>query len=163
SPRTSTPRSRSSFRCSSGKSAPTVATTWTGVKKLAEYEKNVAEPPSASCTLPKGVSTLSSATEPTTSRSATALFPLLRFERGEGLAEQEGGSAASGAREGRGLGDHRVGEELRTGAGARPGDQGDHPAQDLLGRGHVLQEVADHRLDRDGLVALVPDVVVGDQ
>src|SRR5262245_10059157 len=161
--RTSTPRSRSSFRCSSGKSSPTVATTWTGVKKLAEYEKNVAEPPSASCTLPKGVSTLSSATEPTTSRSATALFPLLRFRRREVLPEQEVESATSGQREGRRLGDHCVGEELRAAAGARSGDHRDHPAQDLLGRGHVLQEVPDHRLDRHGLVALVPDIVVGDQ
>jgi hypothetical protein len=56
--------------CASGKSSPTVATRCTEVKKLAEYEKYVAEPPSASCTLPNGVSTLSSATEPTTRRSA---------------------------------------------------------------------------------------------
>src|SRR5437773_6506340 len=67
----STPRSARSRRWASGKSSPTAATRRTWVKKLAEYEKYVADPPSTSRTLPKGVSTLSSATEPTTRRSAT--------------------------------------------------------------------------------------------
>src|SRR5690606_20787989 len=39
----------------------------TGARRLADAEKNVAEPPSTSSALPKGVSTESSATEPTTS------------------------------------------------------------------------------------------------
>src|SRR5437667_12700398 len=49
------------------KSRPTTATTRTSVKKLAEIEKCEAEPPSIRSRLPNGVSTLSKATEPTTS------------------------------------------------------------------------------------------------
>src|SRR5262245_37975223 len=119
--RTSTPRSRSSFRCSSGKSSPTVATTWTGVKKLAEYEKNVAEPPSASWTLPKGVSTLSSATEPTTRRSATLLFAFLC---GEVLADQEIEPAARRRRKRRRLGGDGVLHHLSEAARGRHGEGG---------------------------------------
>src|SRR4030095_5779827 len=48
------------------KSPPTTPTILTSVKKLAEIEKCDAEPPSIWSHLPKGVSTASNATEPTT-------------------------------------------------------------------------------------------------
>src|SRR5262249_53467364 len=66
-PDVSTPRDASICLCSSGKSSPTTPTRFTGVKKLAAYEKYVAEPPSAFSATPKGVSTVSRAIEPTTS------------------------------------------------------------------------------------------------
>src|ERR1035437_4045739 len=52
--------------CSGGKSSPTTATRDTSAKKLAEVEKYVAEPPSTFSPRPKGVSTVSKATVPTT-------------------------------------------------------------------------------------------------
>src|SRR6185295_12389173 len=54
-------------RSSAPKSPPTTATTLTSVKKLAEIEKCDAEPPNIFSRFPKGVSTASNATEPTTS------------------------------------------------------------------------------------------------
>src|SRR3979411_2079335 len=50
-------------------SRPTGATTLTGTIKLAARAKYTADPPSASSTLPKGPSRVSSATEPATRRS----------------------------------------------------------------------------------------------
>src|SRR5262249_44997859 len=48
-------------------------------------EKYVADPPRASCTLPKGVSTLSSATEPTTRRSVIVAGSHCSGDREAGL------------------------------------------------------------------------------
>jgi hypothetical protein len=48
------------------KSSPTTATRFTGVKKEAATEKNDALPPSTFSARPKGVSTVSYATLPTT-------------------------------------------------------------------------------------------------
>src|SRR5262245_59117139 len=55
------------LKCFCGKSAPTTATTRTGEKKLAAYEKYVADPPRTSAAWPNGVLMVSSAMEPTTS------------------------------------------------------------------------------------------------
>src|ERR1051325_2371524 len=57
-----------------GKSLPTMPTSCTGAKWLADAEKNVPEPPSTLSALPKGVSTESSATDPTT---RTGIYGLL--------------------------------------------------------------------------------------
>src|SRR5512138_3385146 len=65
-PRRSISRERRNWTCSSGKSSPTTATSETSVKKLAAVEKYVAEPPSTFSPRPKGVSTISNATVPTT-------------------------------------------------------------------------------------------------
>ena len=56
------------------KSPPTTPTILTSVKKLAEIEKCEAEPPSILSHLPKGVSTASNATEPTTRRDIGFLY-----------------------------------------------------------------------------------------
>src|ERR1041385_1302839 len=65
--------------CSS-KSPPTTATILTLVKKLAEIEKCDAEPPSILSHLPKGVSTASYATDPTTRRDMILTLPLTGFQ-----------------------------------------------------------------------------------
>src|SRR5215218_9385815 len=67
-PDVSTPRLTSKSVCSCGQSSPTTPTSCTSVKKLAAYEKCVAEPPNRPSRRAWGVSTLSMATEPTTSR-----------------------------------------------------------------------------------------------
>src|SRR5215211_3701096 len=59
---------RLSNTCWSVKSPPTTPTILTFVKKLAEIEKCDAEPPSILSHFPKGVSTASYATDPTTRR-----------------------------------------------------------------------------------------------
>src|SRR5256885_2484410 len=160
----STPRSARSRRWASGKSSPTAATRRTWVKKLAEYEKYVAEPPSASCTLPKGVSTLSSATEPTTRRSPTTT-PLGRLPPAplarKVLVEQEPQALRRPPRDRLRMRDDRIPQEARALARAPRADGGDRRAQHVLGGRDVLQEVPDDRLDRHRLVRLVPDVVVG--
>src|SRR5437763_11731149 len=76
-------------RSSSPKSPPTTATTRTSVKKLAEIEKCDAEPPSICSRLPKGVSTESKATEPTT-RSDISNFGLRISECGLKTADADG-------------------------------------------------------------------------
>src|SRR5437773_10611817 len=111
----STPRPRKRSRCSRGKSSPTVASRRTPVKKLAAYEKNVAEPPRASRTAPNGVATLSSATDPTTRRSGTAAAFLLDRQV---LADEQLQPPARGERDRLGIGDDRVPEH--PGARARP-------------------------------------------
>src|SRR5262249_43243565 len=158
-------------RCPFGKSPPTTATSRTRAKKEAAYEKKVAEPPSTSSALPNGVRTESSATEPTTSRSATASYPfrcrahaVVPARRpGEVLADQELQAAAGRRREGPGGGDDSVSQQLRTGARPRRAHRRHQPAQHLLGRGDVLQKVGHYRFDRDRRLALVPDVVIGHQ
>ena len=60
--------------CSGGKSSPTTPTSRTGVKKLAEYEKKVAEPPRIRSRIAVGVSTESIATEPTTKSDICRAF-----------------------------------------------------------------------------------------
>src|SRR3989442_10226846 len=61
------------------KSPPTTDTKRTSVKKLAAIEKCDAEPPSIRGLWPKGVSTASKATEPTTSNDINDLgIPSLR-------------------------------------------------------------------------------------
>src|SRR5207248_5875192 len=69
-------------------------TTWTGVKRLAAAEKKVADPPRTSSALPDGVSTESSATDPTTSTgireskvSATG-YPLHSLRSGDSKYRQ---------------------------------------------------------------------------
>src|ERR1051326_3784524 len=69
------PRPRKTSISSSPKSPPTTATTRTSVKKLADREKCAAEPPSILSRLPKGVSTASNATEPTTSNDTFYCSP----------------------------------------------------------------------------------------
>src|SRR5205814_1488090 len=151
----STPRSARSRRWASGKSSPTAATRRTWVKKLAEYAKYVAEPPSASRTLPKGVSTLSSATEPTTRRSPTtaplgrrAPAPLTR----KVLVEQEPQALPRPPRERLRMRDDRIPQEARALARAPRADGRDRRAQHGLGGRDVLQEVLDDRLDRQRLL-----------
>src|SRR6266542_5582700 len=157
---TSTPRPRSSSRCSRGKSLPTAPTTRTWLKKLAEYEKYVADPPRASLTLPNGVWTLSSATEPTTTRSATpGYFPRCREMPGEEQVEALPGPRREVLRSG----DDRVPERLRAPAAASVPDERDDPAQDILGHRDILHEVGNHGLDGDGIVLRMPHVVVGHQ
>src|SRR2546422_11538159 len=109
-----------------------------------------------SWTLPKGVSTLSSATEPTTRRSPT---PAPR--RGEVPVEQEREPLPRLRRERRGARDHGVREEVP--ARARPGrrERRERAAEDVLRRPDLPQDALRHRFDRDRLVRLVPDVVVG--
>src|SRR3712207_6345823 len=70
------PRSRKTCSSSSPKSPPTTATTRTSVKKLADRAKCAAEPPSILSRLPKGVSTASNATEPTTSNDTLDSSPV---------------------------------------------------------------------------------------
>jgi len=62
------------FLCPSGKSTPTVATRFTGAKKLALIEKYVADPPNISFEYPKGDTIVSSATEPMTRIRFIILF-----------------------------------------------------------------------------------------
>src|SRR5439155_742603 len=109
-----------------------------------------------SWTLPKGVSTLSSATEPTTRRSAT---PASR--RGEVAVEQEREPRPGLRRECLGARDHRVLEEVPARARAGRRERRDHGAEDFPRRRDVLQEVLDHGLDGDRRVRLVPHVVIG--
>src|SRR6185437_4904752 len=87
------PMPRLSKTSCSVKSPPTTATMPTFVKKLAEIEKCEAEPPSMCSFFPKGVSTSSYATDPTTKRDMCVLvfgfgFLLLfrGFERSQFLA-----------------------------------------------------------------------------
>ncbi len=61
---------------SAPKSPPTTPTTRTSVKKLADKEKWVAEPPSIFSRFPKGVSTASNATEPTTNNDTGGFSPV---------------------------------------------------------------------------------------
>src|SRR5262249_59125061 len=95
---------------------------------------------------------------PTTSMwpgSVTAACP------GEIPADEEVEPLARGRRKRLRARDQGVREQTR--ALARPGrpEQRDQPPQHVLGRGDVLLEILDDRLDADGLVSLVPDVVVG--
>src|SRR5438128_12371108 len=69
-------RSASRARKDAGKSSPTTPTSRGRVKKLAAYEKNVAEPPSASSAMPCGVSIESKATVPTTNTEDIPDTPL---------------------------------------------------------------------------------------
>src|SRR5947209_5354859 len=76
SPSRFTPRSRSNEIALSGKSSPTTPTNWTRVYRPAAMEKKTAVPPRASSARPNGVSTVSSATDPTTRvLTATPLSP----------------------------------------------------------------------------------------
>jgi eukaryotic-like serine/threonine-protein kinase len=74
--RSSPPRSTACWRrkatCASGKSVPTTAVSRTGARNDAATEKYEAAPPSTSSRLAPAVSTVSSATEPTTSRAEDA-------------------------------------------------------------------------------------------
>src|SRR5258706_3184242 len=75
------PRDANQSSSARGKSSPTTATSCTGSKKLAATAKYVAAPPSTSGARPRGVSSVSIATDPTTSRLMAAPSTALRGSR----------------------------------------------------------------------------------
>src|SRR5262249_11883501 len=168
------PRERRNSSSAFGKSRPTTATTATGAKKLAATEKKVADPPIAFSTLPKGVSTLSNATEPTTTIFKCA-SPLAqpRFRTGRAI---HGGPASSEvsavdraqARPGacrnlRTIGDDSPRERRFAGTGALGGKLIDDRVDDPLRALRALLENAKYLGDVHVSGAQVPAVVVGDQ
>src|SRR5262249_17444298 len=144
-------------RCARGKSSPTAATTRTGAKKLAAYEKYVADPPRASFTSPNGVFTLSSATDPTTTRSATGGPPRARREV---PVEQEGQALSGPRRERRRRRDDGAGQGSLAAGSARLAGEGQRPLQHEARGGDILPQHRDHRLHADRVVRLVPDIEV---
>src|SRR5262245_5367368 len=170
----SMPRERRNSSSALGKSRPTIATTATGAKKLAATEKKVADPPIAFSTLPKGVSTLSNATEPTTT-IFTCVFPLAqpRSRTGEEIRRRLTSSEVSpgdrpqtrsrACRNVRTIGDDRLRERRFAGAGALGGKLIDDHADDPLSPLRALLENAQHLCDVHVAGAQVPAVVIGDQ
>src|SRR5689334_23335768 len=82
-----------SFRCSAGKSSPTTATMWTSVKCRAASAKYDADPPRASSAAPRGVYTVSSATEPTTTMLTSHPFRRRDAEQREAVPDHLLGAA----------------------------------------------------------------------
>src|SRR5580658_6465879 len=153
----SMPRSVSIRSCSGLKSSPTTPTMLTGAKKRAAIEKYVAAPPSASSRRPLEVSTVSYATDPTTTIPMRFVFPRLeifpdnRAQIGDALGWND-----------RAIGDDRILERAAAGAGAvalrqchrnifhgalREVDVGAHHREDLA--------------DIDRLHRLMPAIVIG--
>ena len=138
------PRERKNASSAFGKSSPTTATTATGAKKLAATEKKVAEPPITFSTLPKGVSTLSNATEPT-----TTIFKCFSPSPGGSASLQvstgDRPQARSRARRNpRPIGDDGLRERRSTNARALGGQLIDDRADDPLRALRALLENAQH-------------------
>src|SRR5688572_24848251 len=103
---------------------------------------------------PAWVSTSTSALPtPTTSSSATSPLPRLRAADRKVLADEQIEAPARRQRKCRRAGDHCALEQGRALACALAADGRDQSAQHVLGGGHVLQEVGNHRLHRDRVVA----------
>src|SRR5437773_3952254 len=159
SPSRSMLRPRKARSCASPKSRPTTATRLTGTKNEAATEKKDALPPSTRSARPKGVSTVSNATLPTTSMAIQSPGCSLHVlaDDGEELLLDLLRDEVRG-------GDEGVRKGARTLALARgAGDDPTHRRfQHRLGGGRVLPQVGDDGLRGHRVVLGVPAVVVRD-
>src|SRR5271166_1286150 len=151
------PRSDSIRSCSALKSSPTTPTMLTGAKKRAAIEKKVAAPPSASSRRPLDVSTVSYATDPTTTIPMRRVLSALKI-----LANDRGEVRDSLRRNHRAIGDDGILQGAATDAGAialrHRHREIHHRALCQVDVGaHHREDLADiHRLHR-----LMPAVIIG--
>src|SRR5580765_218188 len=151
----STPRERRNSSSLFGKSLPTTATTDTGAKKLAATEKNVAEPPRTFSTLPNGVSTLSNATEPTTTIFTSRSSKVFSGDDAQPVPRLRGNP--------RPVSDDRLRQRGATGTRTRRGQPTRHRGDDRPRALRRILEDAQHLADLDVARSGVPAIVVGDQ